>query len=152
MLFLHLPWQWTRGSPKLKIENNVSAGKIMAILWSHSSEILKEYSTHVFLHRLLQRKLEDRGIRNKRNRMQIFVSILQDDAHLHVAAHTFATLQKLNLIPHPLYNLDLVPSPLWFSNRLFRSSYARNQKISSWVTSASFRTDGASVLQTQGLC
>jgi hypothetical protein len=40
------------------------------------------------------------------------VSSLQDNARVHVAAHTMDTIQKLkwNVVPHPPYSPDLAPS------------------------------------------
>ena len=51
-------------------------------------------------------------IRNKRKRVQISVSFLQDSAHPHVAACTLDTIQKMkwNVLPHPPYSLELAPS------------------------------------------
>ena len=106
-------------SPQEKFKSQPSAGKLMlTVFWDSQGPILEHYheigSTINSAHysEVLIDRLKPEIQSKRQGQLSKGIVLLHDNAHLHTAAHTLETLQKLKVevLAHPPYSPDLTPS------------------------------------------
>ena len=168
---------WHTSSPKPKrARRSHSAGKVMAMfLWDWQGVIHVDFLIDArtvnasYYSDLLATGVKEK-IRSKRKTGGKRVAFLQDNAHPHTAKTTMETLRKLkwNLLTHPLYSPNLVPSDFYLFGRLksdlqgiwFADNDAVIQTVWEWIhcqpqaflkrASGCFRNVGKNVLTPEG--